>query len=618
MKTERQDKNTFVQKEYFRFIYEAPAAFLAAAWPCMTHAVKMPTRMEIYPWYPDVPEAYDFFMLIRSRLLVICAAAMACLLLLRFLVYGSRGTGNGDCRGTVLNTGGEKRQGCHIVLLCGVFIYLLLSLISSLTGINADMALRGQIESGETWYAVASCFVIITYTAVFSKTGDLRHAGTYILAGAFLQCVIGSTQLLGADFWSSSFGRWLLLGGSADARGLLFMSEETGRRQVYMTFYHSNYAAVYILLTLPVCVHVFLTAKTGIGKIFSGITVLFLVINLAGTGSMTALVIGGAAAAVFLVYEAGRWYERKTGRRGWRRIVVPGCLLIGILFLLISQKLLFSGKQTYMLRDVRTDTDGVHILYGTESREYILSASRTDDGLFFVIQDSKDGSVLTLRTAEKEEWMQSDTWLETADHSLEGLFFWVAGNDELCRIIMRQGDVNWVFEKYAGDGTYHYINIFGKEDVPVKAPSAFGEGYESALSERIYIWSRTVPLLRKHLLLGCGMENFVFEFPHNDYVMRANLQQLRPGAAAQITTRPHSMYLQIMMQSGIAAFLFLTASGIALLILCVRACMKGSKHIGYLLASAVLFLLMGTMNDSVVVVTPVFAVILGMLVSAVY
>ncbi len=587
-----------VRTTWTDLLFEIPVAFLLILWPCIAHIVQMTTHMEQYPWYPDVAVSYDFFMNVRSRWLVGTAVIMALLLSVHF-IWERR------CR-TV------KRAGILSILFWGfVCGFLALGLVSSITSVHPEMAFRGQIESCETWPVLCAYFILAAYTALCMGKGYVKHVWLFLLLGAFIQCLIGFSQMFGTDFWNSTLGRWLLLGKYSGTTDLLFMAEEAGTRQVYMTFYHANYAAVYILLCLPVCVHVFCFAETVREKAFGGITAFALAINLIGTGSRTGLIIGSAALLLFIMYKAVIYYQGKVGktlRKGCFILIISGIGLIGVI---IGGKLFLPEKQQYSLEDVRLETDGVHLIWQDESEEYILAVNRTDKGLFFSIRRAADMTVSELKPAEHQDWMGSDTWLETADGSLDGIYFWAAGNDDLCRIVMRQGEVNWVFEKYPGDEMYHYMNVFGKEDIPVKAPYAFGKGYEYALSERGYIWSRTIPLLKEHIFTGCGMDNFVFEFPHNDYVMRAELQQLQPGAIGQVTARPHSMYLQIMIQAGILALLCLAATALIIVIMAVRKYRQGKRLAAHAAVSLILFLLMGMMNDSVVVVTPVFCVLLG-------
>ena len=97
---------------------------------------------------------------------------------------------------------------------------------------------------------------------------------------------------------------------------------------------------------------------------------------------------------------------------------------------------------------------------------------------------------------------------------------------------------------------YRIYNPFKKLDRLREIPAA---GFEDKLhfaSRRGYIWSRTFPLLSKHLLLGSGPNTFVYEFPNDDYVGMKNV-----GYDGSTVTKPHNMFMQIFVQTGLLSLL---------------------------------------------------------------
>lgn len=194
-------------------------------------------------------------------------------------------------------------------------------------------------------------------------------------------------------------------------------------------------------------------------------------------------------------------------------------------------------------------------------------------------------------------------------------------------IVMYQGEIPWYFTKYPEDASWSYINLYQKSDVPVNAPYVFGEGYENALSGRMYLWSRSIPLLKNYILLGSGPDTFPFIFPQNDYVARANigLDMLMP-----VISKAHSFYLQTALQTGILSLGLLLIFFARFFRQGWKALKRGERKtksreregreserktrmaLWALMVSAAGFLLMGITNDSVVVVSPLFWALLGM------
>ena len=75
--------------------------------------------------------------------------------------------------------------------------------------------------------------------------------------------------------------------------------------------------------------------------------------------------------------------------------------------------------------------------------------------------------------------------------------------------------------------------------------------YYSLFTGRGYIWVNSLPILKECLLLGKGAGNFPFYFTQNDVVGLCNTD----GTYRLVIDKPHSMYLQIAVSSGIPALL---------------------------------------------------------------
>lgn len=162
------------------------------------------------------------------------------------------------------------------------------------------------------------------------------------------------------------------------------------------------------------------------------------------------------------------------------------------------------------------------------------------------------------------------------------------------------------------DGRLQYVNRVGKLDQMRKVESlGFDHRYDLA-TNRGYIWSRTLPLLKKTLLFGVGPDNFVYAFPNDDYVGKVNC-----GFDGQIVTKPHNMYLQIWVQDGLPACLALLALYLIFAVRTFRRCFVKGKLTWLQKTNIALFcgtsgyLAAGLANDSTICVAPVFWALLG-------
>jgi hypothetical protein len=143
---------------------------------------------------------------------------------------------------------------------------------------------------------------------------------------------------------------------------------------------------------------------------------------------------------------------------------------------------------------------------------------------------------------------------------------------------------------YAGNGYYEKMENIDAVD--------FG-GLEHLASGRLYIWSRTLPLLKKYFLLGCGEDNFYLVYPQNDYLGKAWYCE----TPYTVIEKPHNTFILIAVQQGIPALvLFLGA-----VYFCIRNSCK--KKCVLLVLSA--FLVAFLFNDSSIVISPLFWCVLG-------
>lgn len=148
----------------------------------------------------------------------------------------------------------------------------------------------------------------------------------------------------------------------------------------------------------------------------------------------------------------------------------------------------------------------------------------------------------------------------------------------------------------------------------VEAESWGFEGYERLGSSRGYIWSRTIPLLKDTILVGHGPDTYAMYFPQDDVIGKLKFF----STPKMIVDKPHNLYLQIAINTGIISL-------IALLWLWGKYLLSSfflfyqsklnswQDRLGSSLMGAVsAYLVAGFFNDSVISVAPVFWTLLGL------
>jgi hypothetical protein len=146
-----------------------------------------------------------------------------------------------------------------------------------------------------------------------------------------------------------------------------------------------------------------------------------------------------------------------------------------------------------------------------------------------------------------------------------------------------------------------------------KAASFGFEGKEHWGSNRGYIWSRSLPMLKDSLLLGHGPDTYAMYFPQNDFVAK----MIYLDGIYTNVDKPLDLYLQIAINTGIVSLIaFLIFMGIYC-IWSIKLYIKGERNEFYMpgvacFSAVIAFLISSIANDSTVSVSPTFWIILGL------
>lgn len=147
------------------------------------------------------------------------------------------------------------------------------------------------------------------------------------------------------------------------------------------------------------------------------------------------------------------------------------------------------------------------------------------------------------------------------------------------------------------------------EDVTIFQPL---KGRENFGSNRGYIWSRSIPILKNTIFIGTGPDTYPVVFPQNDVVGKLNYLY----GTQIIVDKPHNMYLQMGINTGMISLLAFLTLVLGYLLLNINIFWKKKDdyfdYINVAVVAAVSsYLVAGIANDSVISVAPIFWIILG-------
>ena len=470
--------------------------------------------------------------------------------------------------------------------------------LSMFFAIDKTMAFFGGYGRFEGTYVLIGYLVLCYFTyKITRKHGKNDWVCVGLSISSIVMAIPGILQVFVADpFLNEKVLRFLPpFATGMEAQATLALPK------AYMTLANPNTASMYIAIVLPFLFLSSLTLK-GWQQKLAIIATLLDAMLLIFTGSRVGIV------SLALSLLIGGVLGRKTLKAHWKKVGV-GLLLI----LILAVGANFAMKLTTMSLGERmasskingtvkeglhceTKKDGIYLTKG--DKQYRLSFSADDD--FYMTLKVYDG--------DGKDVTSSDFSFETGtfkDEAFKGITVEVVQVDEE-DFLMVQEEQQWFFTHdtnggyllYVGNGCYDTIENAKKITLPVSDSFASGRGY---------IWSRTLPLLTKYGLFGCGADNFVLAFPQTDY----NGKRDYCKNYLTVIEKPHNGYLQLAIQNGIPALVFILLFYIAYVRRMVKTKFKNPLMLGAFLGT-ISFAFAMLFNDSNIMVTSLFFVFVGM------
>ena len=565
-----------------------PLILMVAIQPLISIGCKVAVCLENYSWFPNGEFQYDFFMYGKSIAFLVLVFWMLVMLTDRLVIRG--------------------KKFHHWKYFIPLYVYAILVALSAILSVDKTLSLKGMWQQYESVWVLLGYIVTVFYSAqVIENQEDIKVLLHALLCGAAFQGLIGLSQIVGKDFFAGELGRTLMtLGlGSYVKDSLRFLYAGSGNSAVYMAAYTPNYAGFYLVLVLPT---VFLFAVKERNRIRKAAEIIFcviLAICLYGSESKAGILV-----CCIIVMIAGIMYctKRMKGKQKW--FCTGICLILicsGIKVYDMAQKNALSEsiksvteKQKYDLESIDLGETGITLCYKGHSLDLIPQMTEWGQTL----QGIEDGKTMLIAN-----WDNATESFRFENTIYSELLFDTYEQAETQYITLDYSDINWIFYKEDYANKYVFFNQYQKADDIKTAPTIL-KGYERIFSNRGYIWGRTIPLLKKYILWGSGPDTFTVEFPQTDYVMKANTDL---GMYQQLPTKAHNMYLQTALQTGIVSLICMLAFWGQYLVIWIRNSRNGKDgwiRLSILFAS-VAFGLMGFLNDSNLVVSPIFWCLLG-------
>lgn len=517
----------------------------------------------------------------------------------------------------------EKRS---LVFVGLSVVYVALTFVSALCSEYREIALWGEFDRAEGFFTTACYFVIFLFTMYAFKTAkNFRYVVFALFFCVGVNTVIGIFQFTGNNLEAKDWFFNLIVDRQyADA---ISIDANRTSRSLFGTLYNYNYVGSFTGLVIPLFSTMAIFDKKILHKVFYIIFDMMALFMLMGS-TVRSGVVAVAAAIVVGIFLFFRLILKR-----WK--IAAGALGAAVL-LLVGGNLITEGA---FFRRVSTLLgDMVQVVAPAEEKTDLFDSLPVRE-----IIHNKDGSV-TLVT-------QADAMNVSFNAAENRYVFTDNGGDEISMAFNNAGEMTSTDERFSGftmnfnnisddlsegsamflwfndnPGSILSFYLFGGKNIhlvdnkindriePINAEHIGFEGKELVGSSRGYIWSRTIPLLKKCVLIGYGADTFAYVFPQNDFLAK----HYSYAEGFHITVdKPHNLYLQIFISNGLVALIVFLGICLFYLVDCFRLyALKKEYRTEQIYGAAVMlaivgYLTAGMFNDSVVSVAPMFWILLG-------
>jgi len=567
-----------------------PIIFSMSVLPFIMRLKEYNTNLSGFSWFTFIEESDDTFLIYKQKFFLIITFTMIIILLIKFCI--------------------DRRELYYSHILIPLAVYVILAFLSSLLSEYRKFSFSGIHEHFESFFVLLGYCLLVYYASVYVKTEkDLELIINCFVVSIIIMGLLALSQYLGKDFFRTKLGLSLIL-PKKYLKDLSSVSFKFENNRVYLTLYNPNYVGSYVALTTPLLATLALLTKKKYWKLpLYIIAIAGSLIALIGSKSKTAIIALLATGLLGVII-----FSKKLIKYFY--LSIPAFLFVICSIILYNRandnilsyqlrQAINIQKSEVALQDIKTLDDEIVITYNNNNMHIKLISDH--NYAFFDVTDDFNNNILL---NQMEEYYS----FTVQDERFPGFEIGLATFDNEPCFYVRIDGHDWYFTNITEDGSYYLINIYGKKDKIEKAPSALFTGYEKYASGRGYIWSRTLPLLKKYLVFGSGADTFQLVFPMRDYVNRYNF-----GYYDQIITKPHNMYLQMGVQTGVLSLIaFLVFYGIYFI---TSFCLyiKESQYKSFysqagvaIFLSTFCYMIMGIANDSMIVVAPIFWAMMGL------
>ncbi len=498
-------------------------------------------------------------------------------------------------------------------------IYGALIILSTIFAYHKSVAFIGFVDRYEGMLALLSYLVImfLAYNTIDNEKHIKWILGGFSFSG-LVMILIGITQFVGADIFTSAFGKKLILPYDyehlADSLNFIF----AGSKSVYATLYNINYVGVYMSMLFSLMVTLFILTREIKWRIFFGVMSVLSFLMLLGSKSRAGLL------AMFFFLFLALIFFRKQILPNWKAFTGAGLIIlvafVGVNFAydgaVISR--LTSGVQSLTTKE-EPDFKDIILLDETATivfEDYTMTIVMTEGGLLLFDKNEEPLDIESTNIKIKKDDEETTNVIRATSPPYNEHYFQTKTyeGDLVLETTINTNLGERVIRFIRNDDIVKVLGYEGQLLTDIKAPYWGFEGKERMASSRGYIWSRSIPMLKDTLFIGHGPDTYAIYFPNNDFVGKF----LGFTGINTIVDKPHNLYIQIAINTGVLSLIAFLALMVLYMISSFKAYFKKENYKGIMEATGLgifmavcMYLFTGLSNDSIVSIAPIFWILLG-------
>ena len=594
-------------KEYFAMFI--PVILVLGYIPILMRTLSFSTFLDEFEWVSESNSTQvDVFLKIKAIALVVVAAVMLLIMLIWFF-NGKRNV--------------FKRMKSVPFYLIGVAVIFVI--LSGIFASNKPLLLLGGFENFESIFVTLSYFIVMIYAFIlFSQSDsvyrDMQFVYRASLPGFLIISVIGLFQVFGLDLFKTEFGKFLFASSEYRQPGAT-INVGTGE---YTTLHNIDYVSTFFAMWAMIFLIMFTMGKNPKEKIVRGALLVLTLFDMFAAGSDGGRLgfIGGIIVLAILV----------CIKDVKKLAVIGGILVVGIIAVFAVPQLRnyvvsgigasdSSSETAYRIHHITPKDDGVY--FDLDGKEYSIAYTH-DNNILKVELKNADGSPINGTYHEAANKQPQYYEYSSNDIGKNGLkiYDYKAKTSQdskkiLKGIMLGEKDEKGTFvvsNQVEGKSGYYYLNPYGRfvqdDGSDIEKAGVFPD---QLFSSRGKIWNKTLPLLKNHLLIGCGSGLFITVFPQNDYIDKMFIN-------TNYDVKPHNLYAQYWVEEGLPFLLCVLAFFVIFYVMIIKGLVvkeggitnEGNRRIAIACAASVtVFLVAGIPGDSMIVHSPTFWTFLG-------